>query len=213
MAYIFLDESGDLGFDFEKSRTSKFFLITFLYCKNKRPIEKIVALTHAELKKQHKMKGGILHCYQQKPITRQRLLNRLAGCDCCVMTIYLNKRRIYAYIQNETDALYSYLTNILLDRILTKKLLGSNPDNIQLIASRKETNKFLNKNFRKYLENEIRNNHGTEIKVEIKMPHEEKGLQAVDFVSWAIFRKQEYEDESYYNLIKSKIIEESPLFP
>lgn len=212
MPYIFLDESGDLGFDFDKQRTSKFFVITFLLCKSKRRIEKIVLLTHSELKKQHKMKGGVLHCYQQKPITRQRLLNRLAERDCHVMTIYLNKRRVYTRMQDEKDVLYNYVTNILLDRIMTKKLLGANPNGIRLIASRKETNKFLNENFRQYLENETRTNHGIQIKVDIKTPDEEKGLQAVDFVSWAIFRKQEHGDESYYNIIKSKIIEENPLF-
>ena len=29
VAYIFLDESGDLGFDFEKKRTTKYFVVTF----------------------------------------------------------------------------------------------------------------------------------------------------------------------------------------
>jgi len=28
ISYIFLDESGDLGFDFTKKRTSKFFVVT-----------------------------------------------------------------------------------------------------------------------------------------------------------------------------------------
>jgi len=49
--------------------------------------------------------------------------------------------------------------------------------------------------------------------VVIKTPYEEKSLQAVDFVSWAIFRKYEYGDDSYYDLIKDKIMEENPLFP
>jgi len=31
MAYIFLDESGDLGFDLSKGKTSKYFVIIFLY--------------------------------------------------------------------------------------------------------------------------------------------------------------------------------------
>lgn len=30
MAYIFMDESGDLGFDFSKQKTSRYFVITFL---------------------------------------------------------------------------------------------------------------------------------------------------------------------------------------
>jgi len=213
MAYIFLDESGDLGFDFDKQQTSKFFVITFLFCEHRRKIEKIVTLTHSELKKQHKMKGGVLHCYQQKPITRQRLLNRLANVNCSIMTVYLNKKRVYTRLQDEKDIMYNYVTNILLDRIMTKKLLGSKPGDVILVASRKETNKFLNENFKQYLRTKTKGNHGFDIKVEIRTPHEEKGLQAVDFVSWAIFRKQELGDESYYNLIKSKIVEENPLFP
>jgi len=38
-------------------------------------------------------------------------------------------------------------------------------------------------------------------------------LQVVDFVCWTIFRKKEYADDSYWNIIKQKIVEESPLFP
>jgi hypothetical protein len=32
--YIFLDESGDLGFDFTKRKTSKFFVMTLLVSEN-----------------------------------------------------------------------------------------------------------------------------------------------------------------------------------
>lgn len=43
MAYIFLDESGDLGFNFNKKGTSKFFLITFLFVAgSNKAITKIV---------------------------------------------------------------------------------------------------------------------------------------------------------------------------
>ena len=31
MTYIFLDESGDLGFNFRKKKTSKYFIVTFLF--------------------------------------------------------------------------------------------------------------------------------------------------------------------------------------
>jgi hypothetical protein len=66
------------------------------------------------------------------------------------MSIYLNKEKVYIKLQNEKHVLYNYVTNILLDRIITKKLLKDN--NITLIASRRETNKFLNENFKNYLE-------------------------------------------------------------
>jgi len=51
MPFIFLDESGDLGFNFKKSDTSKIFIVTLLFVdENKKTIEKIVKNTHAELK-------------------------------------------------------------------------------------------------------------------------------------------------------------------
>ncbi|MCK5061992.1 DUF3800 domain-containing protein [Candidatus Parcubacteria bacterium] len=212
MAYIFLDESGDLGFDFSKKRTSKIFIITCLFAPKKRKIEKIVSKTHAELKKKYKKRGGVLHAYHEKPITRQRLLKRLNDSDCSIMTIYLNKERVYTKLQNEKEVLYNYVTNILLDRICTKKLIDINKP-ISLIASRKETNKFLNLNFKNYLKNSAINNHKLKLSIEIRTPFEERSLQAVDFVSWSIFRKWQYGDDSYYNIIKQKIAEENPLFP
>lgn len=124
------------------------------------------------------------------------------------MTIYLDKTRVYTKLPEEN--LYINVTNILLDRIFTKKLIPTN-EKITLIASRKETNKFINDNFKSYLETRITSDHKLDFHIEIKTPHEAKGLQAVDFLSWAIFRKYEKGDESYYNLFKCIIAEENPL--
>jgi hypothetical protein len=98
MAYILLDESGNLGFDFNKKGTTNYFLITFLFCENKRPIEKCVKKTYATLTKSHKKKGKILHAYSEKPLTRQRLLKYLSAKECSVLTVYLNKKRRLFYI-------------------------------------------------------------------------------------------------------------------
>lgn len=211
MAYIFLDESGDLGFNFNKKKTSKFFVITCLFTENKRPIEKIVKKTHSELKKKYKRKFGILHAVKEKPITRQRLLKRLNEKNCTAMTIYLNKRRVYTKLHEEKQVLYNYVVNILLDRIYTKKIISVR-DKIELVASRRETNKFLNENFKNYLNDQIKDRHKIDISIYIKTPSEEKTLQVVDFISWAVFRKYEHGDDSYYNIIKNKIVEENPLF-
>ena len=207
-----MDESGDLGFDFKKKKTSKFFVITCLFVENKGLLEKIVKKTHSELQKKYKRRFGILHCVKEKPTTRQRLLRRMNEKECFAMTIYLNKKRVYTKLQNEKQVLYNYVANILLDRVYSKKIILVK-STIKLIASRRETNKFLNENFKSYLNSQVENRHKIKMEVLIKSPHEEKSLQAVDFMSWAIFRKYEYGDDSYYNLIKNKIVEENPLFP
>ncbi len=143
MAFIFMDESGDLGFDFEKSGTTKHFLITFLFTKNKRPIEKCVKKVHRGLQKKLKWKRTVLHAYHENPVTRLRLLRCLAEKDAHIVTIALNKRKVYTRLQEEKAVLYNYVTNILLDRIVTKKLIPTE-SKVELVASKRETNKFLN---------------------------------------------------------------------
>lgn len=213
MAYIFLDESGDLGFDFKKKKTSKFFVITFLFSRDKRILEKMVknifkGFSKLEVKNHH----GVLHAFKEAPRTRQKLLNRFREKGVSnVIVIYLNKKKVYTRLQDEKSVLYNYVTNILLDRVCTKKLIPID-EKISLIASRRETNKFLNQNFTAYLKNQVKNNHKLDIDIEIKSPTQEKSLQVVDMLSWSIFRKYEHGDESYYNLIKPDIIEENSLF-
>ncbi len=213
MSYIFLDESGDLGFDFTKSKTSQVFVVTFLFVQNKEPVERIVKKVFKQFSPlERSFHHGCLHAHKEKPKVRNQVLNLLAEKDVSVMAIYLNKKKVYTNLQDEKHVLYNYVTNILIDRVYNKKLVPLN-ETIHLVASRRETNKFLNQNFTQYLESQVSSSHKLPIQVEIKAPYEEKCLQIVDFVSWSIYRKIEHGDESYYNLFKQKIVEVSPLFP
>lgn len=206
-----MDESGDLGFNWKK-KPSRFFIITCIATSDRKPIEKLVKKTHTLLRKRvKKLSGGILHANKEKPVTRKRLLSGFAKTKCSVMTIYMDKKKVYAPLQNEKHVLYNYVTNILIDRILRKKIID-NRGKVVLIASKRETNIFLNENFVAYLTNQTLKNHKIQIHIEIKTPSQEKGLQAVDFVSWSIFRKFEFQDRTYYAMIKDKIVEENGLF-
>lgn len=212
MAYIFLDESGDLGFDFSKGRTTKYFIITFLFCENKKPIEKLIKKIHRGLRKKFKIRSGVLHASHEEPVTCMRFCRDIISQDCQLMTIYLNKSKVFTNLRDEKAVLYNYVTNILLDRVMNKRLVDKTKK-IEVIASRRETNKFLNENFKNYIAKQVKANHKLDIEIKIKTPAEEKSLQAVDIASWAIFRRYEYQDDSYYNVIKEIIAEESPLFP
>lgn len=211
MAYIFLDESGDLGFDFKKKRTSKFFVVTVLFVEQKRPVEKVIRKVHAGLRKKYKIRTSVLHAAKEEPVNIMRVCRGLVEKHCKLMTIYLDKSKIYTKLRDEKHVLYNYIVNILLDRIMNRRLI-SKKDGIILVASRRETNKFLNENFRDYLRRQVKDNHEAEIKVEIKTPAEERCLQAVDIASWSIFRKYEYDDDSYYQILKPIIIEENTLY-
>lgn len=213
MKYIFLDESGDLGFNFKKKNTSKHFIVTFLFINDDlKKIEKIVQKTHLELSKKYRRKIGVLHAVKEKPATRRRMLKRLSEVNCSVLIICLDKENVYPELKKDKQSLYNNITATLLGKTFSYRhdRCGSKT---YLIASRRETNKVFNENFRSYLNKRARKNYKQEIEISIKTPAQQKILQLVDFVSWAIFRKYEKNDFEYYNLIKNKIVEENYFFP
>ncbi len=211
MAYIFLDESGDLGFNFKKKRTSKYFVVTVLFVEHKRVVEKLIRKVHRGLRRKHTIRTSALHASKEEPANIVRVCCGLVEKHCKVMTIYLDKSKVYTNLHDEKHILYNYNVNILLDRILNRRLVSKTGANV-LVASKRETNKFLNQNFHDYLSHQVRSNHGIELKIEIKTPAEEKCLQAVDIASWSIFRKYEYGDDSYYQKLKPAIVEENALY-
>ena len=140
-----MDESGDLGFDFSKKRTSKFFIVTFLFVENKRHVEKIIKQAHATLKRKYKIKNAVLHAAKEEHPVIKRVCKKIVEKKFKIMVISLDKSKVYTNLREEKHVLYNYIVNILLNRIINKRLITD--DKITLIASKRETNKFLNKNF------------------------------------------------------------------
>jgi hypothetical protein len=209
MSYIFLDESGDLGFS---ERSSRWFVLTIVFTNNHRKIEKCVKKVHRGLKRKHK-KVKELHAYHADKITRKRALKHLAEVeDLKILSIILNKKKVYTDLKNQKVYLYNYTANILLDRMHNKKIIRDK-DTIYIYIDQRETNRFLKKNFENYLKNNLASKANNNFDILIKPSHTEKCLQAVDFISWTLFRKYEQGDYEYYEIIKDKIIEENLLFP
>jgi hypothetical protein len=102
MTYIFLDESGDLGFNLNKSGTSENFIITFFVIKNKKPFDNIVKKTLAKMNKvERKSIQGVLHSYKLLPRRRKKLLKSILEYDFKLMVIRLNKSKVYTHLHNE----------------------------------------------------------------------------------------------------------------
>jgi hypothetical protein len=212
MAVAYLDESGDLGFDFSKKKTSRYFVVAILLCQDPKPVSKVVksifsGFNKTEIRNHH----GVLHAFKERPETRRRLLRGLSDSNVSILIIRLDKYQVYSQLPDESHVLYNYVANVLFDRLITKELVPLN-EPIQLIASRRETNRFLNEGFRSDIQNSIRERHGIEVEIEIKAPSQAKGLQAVDCLAWSFFRKYEHSDDSYAELVAAKIVEESSLY-
>jgi len=209
MAHIFLDESGDLGF---KKDSSRWFLFTVAIVQNPRALEKAVKKIWRPLKKKYK-KLGELHAYHADKTTRLRLLRKISELsDLKILSVVLNKQKVYVDLQNQKNYLYNYTANILLDRLSKHEhFLPNEP--FYLVIDKKDNKKIIKENFLRYLSNSMVEKREGKFDIQLCSSHDHKSLQAVDFISWAIFRKYEKGDFEYYEIIKDKIIDERLLFP
>lgn len=202
MTHIYLDESGDLSFDFTKNGTSKFFIITVLISENKVLLDRLIKKINLEVVRMSKGKStpNMLHASKQSDKIRMKLLNELASKDVQIDYVCVDKTKDLKYSLVDKHKLYLDLTIYLIDNVLNQCRILT--DNILLTASKRETNKELNEKFI----NGIERYFGNKILVEIQIPQNEKGLQVVDFCSWGVFRKYEFGDNSFYKIIKEKFL-------
>jgi len=202
-----MDESGDLGFDFSKAGTTKHILITFLIVKECRPIISLVKKVFKTLpKSSRKRNNDYLHAYYEKPITRKRLLIGLATKDIEVASMRMDKSKVL--VTGSPNELYSNMTVALVNRLYTDGILAK-ADDIKLVASRRNTSRYLNDAFSESIANRTQD---VNFDVIIMTSGENKCLHAVDFVSWALWQKYEKGNETYSDIISGKIVKEYVMY-
>jgi tetrahydromethanopterin S-methyltransferase subunit G len=206
MAYIFLDESGDLGFNFKKKKTSRYFVVTLLYTERKEPLEKIVKKIFRGFRQTGKSHAtNVIHAYKESRITNERILKHLNELDVEIHSVSIHKKNIPKSIRSDIHVLYRLIVSSLLCVLLdARQSITDEP--IYIVVSQRETNKSLNKEFiesvQKFLERYDKN-----ISVTLASPAKEKGLQIVDAVSWSIYQKYEYGNTDYCDLISQRLNE------
>ena len=204
--YIFLDESGDLGFS---KKSQQYFVIAILITKDKKPIENCIKrVRQRKLPKKYK-RIPELKFRNSNRIIRKSVLKCLSKRDVEISYILLNKRRVYRRLQDKKNIVYNYITSFLLQKVLSEE-----SDKIEFVVdrlytkrNREEFNSYINYKIRRVLRRTIK------ISIEHKNSEEERCLQAVDFVAGAIYRKYVFDDESYYSIIRDKIQEEIRYLP
>ena len=132
------------------------------------------------------------------PAIRTYILSKLRQCDCDIFAVIVDKGKILSKFDKAQDKLYHYLCGILLDKVAIKD------GETNIIIDQKDTNKLIKRNFKNYIEMRF---HKKEMRVKFSqaLSFEENGLLIVDFVAWAVNRKWNFNDESYFNIIKDKV--------
>ena len=93
MTYIYLDESGDLGFNFSKKDTTEVFVIAFLVTNQIGPIEKILKKLSLEFKKASKKIPNNFHSHKETDKTRLHILKTLSSKEVELYILVLDKKK------------------------------------------------------------------------------------------------------------------------
>ena len=208
--FIYLDESGDLGFDFQKRKTTKKFIITLLVCNAqsaRREIDKAVKRT---LKNKLNRKKKNSHRVTELKGTgttievKKYFFRNIKSHGWVIYSLVLNKARVEPHLQTKTGKkkLYNFLSRFLMEKLD----LSSVQSNVELIVDRSK-NKEEVRDFNHYLINQLEAllPLNTDLNILHLTSQESTGLQAVDLFCWGIFRKYENNDMEWYKVYGNKV--------
>ncbi len=131
--FVFLDESGDLGFDFSNKRPSEKFVITLLVCDSKEVADGFRSAVKRTLKNKLNHKKSCtryveeLHAKDLTLSIKQYFYRQLRNDDWRLYSVVLNKRRVYDHLTTVAGRkkLYNFLSNFLLSRVDLSKATPS----------------------------------------------------------------------------------------
>jgi len=208
--YIFLDESGCLGFDFENKSPSKKFVITLLVCNDRKTVDSFKSAVKRTLKNKLNRKSKRsrvveeLHATHITQEIKEYFLRQVKSDGWYVYTVALNKLRVEQHLQSRQGKkkLYNYLSRFILE-----KVDFSGVTNTVTLVVDKSKNKAEIADFNGYLSNQLEAK--LELNVRLNIDHLDSkasaGLQAVDSFCWGVYRKYEHKDDAWYRCYAHKI--------
>jgi len=214
--YLFLDESGDLGFDFKNKNPSKYLTLTVLAVSQLSSVDVIRrAVTKTLRRKVNKGKKGRKRPAQElkgtnTSLTVKQYFYRLIEQEKFgVYAITLNKRRIYAQLCNTPhakDRLYNFVAQQAISKI-PFEAAGRDVSAVDLIVDRSKGKAGI-KDFDNYVLSQLQGRLAPHVALRIRhrQSHVDLGLSAVDLFSWGIFRRHERDDTEWYNVFQKKVL-------
>ncbi|MGD9108242.1 MAG: DUF3800 domain-containing protein [Gammaproteobacteria bacterium] len=156
--HIFLDESGDLGFDFENKSPSKYFVITLLACSDKRSVDTFRSAVKKTLKNK-------INYNKKKKIDNELKANKAyyssknyfykyvcANENWHLYSIVLNKQALLKNLDKKPDIkqLYNFMSRKIMEKVPFDNSLAK----VELIVDRSKSTKEI-KIFNEYLSNHL----------------------------------------------------------
>lgn len=210
MRYLYLDESGDLGFDFFNKKPSRFFTVTVLALGSMAENRKLIKAVKVTLRRKlnppkhrlrmvQELKGGKTTIEVKKYFLRQ-----VKSVKFGIYSMTLNKKRVYDRLTKEKPRVYNFISRQVLDRIPFEKNGG---DRVELIIDRSKSKPEISE-FNSYIRRQLEGRLNPSISLDIyhRSSQESPGLQAADMFCWGIFQKYERKSTEWLDLFSENVV-------
>jgi len=204
--YIYLDESGDLGFG---QGGTKYFTIAFAVLKD--PIYFIRCV------KETKIKYGIPRNVELKGNTtrgaiKEDLLLRFQKIDMELHAITVKKTNADPKLRKDTNILYNYVVGLsLVDRVIEEPAGAK----VSINVDRRVISITSGFKFNEYIRYKVwYENKRPDIDLEIKHldSHKNPAIQGIDVICNSIFKKYSSNNYKLFNIIQNKVKSDKRLF-
>ncbi len=208
MLFLYLDESGDLGFDFVNKRPSRCFVVTVLAVQGQDDNRRLMKGVQKTLRRKLNPRRHRSRIAEELKGTGTALevkrffYAQVQDIDFKLYTIILNKRPLFNQLADNKARVYNYVSRILLEKIPLDRAAVRVDLVIDRSKSKPEIREF-NAYVRSQLEARI---HPT---VPLHIDHHDSkeygGLQAVDMFSYGIFQAYERKRSEWLSVFEEKI--------
>lgn len=206
--FIFLDESGDLGFDREKNN-SKYFTITLLVCDDRAVLNGIKKAVSRTLKNKinHKSKKRYVEELKGTDTTlanKKYFLGKMPATGWDIYSITVNKSKVHQHLATKIGKKKLY--NFLAKEIIATLPSDAEIDSVNLVVD-KCKNKSEQSDFNQYIESYVLGHFSLKTIISIRHDSSKENLclQAVDLFCWGLQRKAERQDVEWFNCFQEKI--------
>lgn len=214
MLYLYLDESGDLGFDFVTKKPSKFFTVAVLavhgQANNRAVINAVKRTFKRKLRKKKLALSGELKGCKISMKIKEYLYEQIKDISFDIYALTVNKKRVNQDLVSVKERLYNYISRLILDKID----FNHAHQRVMLILDKSKGRPEI-ADFNQYVFSQIKGKLNPKIPLDImhKLSHEMPGLQVVDLFAWGIFRKYEKRDTVWFEKFKGKVAYEDLYLP
>lgn len=209
MWHLYLDESGDLGFDFQAKSPSRFLTIAVLATSQDQMVKRIRTAVRRTLK--NKVNRGKKNEQELKGSSTDIAVKRyfyriIKDCKFGVYAVTLNKIRVFDELLRGSDAadrLYNWVARLVLEKIPFERT----NEPVELIVD-KSKGKGGMARFDQYLKSQLAGRLDPRIPIHIHHRNSaaDPGLSAIDLFCWGIFRRHERQDEVWYQEYAAKVL-------